>query len=257
MNYGFIGFGNLGRALYLSFKDDKNLSFAYVSKNNKPKDIRPMKTIPSLVSFSDVIWLCVKPKDLASVLSELRTAGLGGKTIVSAVAGKNIASIRKYLGKDPELIRIMPNLAIAYKKSVTAFYADKKNSARAKNIGRVLSRSGRVIELPEKHFDLFTAVFGSGPAFLLEIMRVFGNKINELGIAKNDVNSLLADLVAGTLIHFQENQSEKSIADLINGIASKGGTTEAGLAYFKKKNLDKLLAGVITAAKNRSIKIRT
>ncbi|OGF27706.1 hypothetical protein A2303_00570 [Candidatus Falkowbacteria bacterium RIFOXYB2_FULL_47_14] len=257
MNYGFIGFGNLGRALYLSLKDDKNLSFAYVSKNNKRKDIRSMKNIPALVSFSDVVWLCVKPSDLPEVLAELRKTELNGKTIVSPVAGIDLAFIRKNLGKGPELIRIMPNLAIAYKKSVTAFCADKKNSVKAKIIRRVLLRSGRVIDLPEKHFDLFTAVFGSGPAFLLEIMRVFGNMIKELGIAEKDVNLLLADLMAGTLVHFRKNQNKKTIADLIGGIASKGGTTEAGLAYFKKKNLDELLAGVITAARDRSKKLNT
>jgi pyrroline-5-carboxylate reductase len=52
----------------------------------------------------------------------------------------------------------MPNLAIAYQKSVTALCVNK-DSSQVPFVKHDLEKLGKVIELPEQHFDLFTGIF--------------------------------------------------------------------------------------------------
>ncbi len=252
MKYGFIGFGNLAKAIYQGLKNEDNISFAYISKSNRNKEIQSFKTLQELVYFSDVILLCIKPQDLTQVLTGLKKIPFKNKIIVSPVAGKSIGFIEKKLGKKETIVRIMPNLAIAYKKSVTAFFTNNKKSAIVRRVKDDLSKLGKVVELPEKHFDLFTAIFGSGPAFLLTILQVLKNKITELNIADSKIDELLIELVTGTVTFLQENHKRTNIEDLIKKVASKGGVTEAGLNYFKSNNLDKFFGDVIVTAQKKS-----
>ena len=121
MNYGFIGFGNLAKAVYQGLKKVNNIQFAYFARSKKEVDIPFFENIDDLVSFADVIWITVKPQDIKEILGKLQPLNLEGKLIVSPVAGKSIAFIENYLGKEVPIVRIMPNLAMAYRKSVTAF----------------------------------------------------------------------------------------------------------------------------------------
>jgi pyrroline-5-carboxylate reductase len=249
MKYGFIGFGHLGQAIYQGLKSEP-IMFAYTSKTNEHNEIPAFDSIKELATFADVIWICVKPIDLGPVLEKLRAANLGKKMIVSAVAGKSIRFIEGYIGGDITIARIMPNLAMAYGKSVTA-YADNSETELTKTVMADLKKLGKVVEIEERHFDIFTALFGSGPAFLLEILNVLKKKTAELGLSESLANELLTQLVQGTMSYL-EASSPKSIPDLIDQIASKGGTTEAGLKSFRENKLDDLLGSVIEAARKRA-----
>jgi len=249
MKYGFIGFGHLAQAIYQGLKTEP-IEFGYISKENTQAEPRAFESIEALAAFADVLWICVKPQDVVTVLQALRSADLAKKMIVSPVAGKTIRFIEDYLGADTTIARIMPNLAMSYGKSVTA-YADNSESEITVQVKSVLAKLGEVFELPERHFDLFTAIFGSGPAFLLETFGVYQKKIMELGLPRDRANELLEELLDGTMTYLQRN-GDKTIAELVSQIASKGGTTEAGLNLLKERNLAGLLEEVIEAAKKRS-----
>lgn len=255
MKHGFIGFGNLAKAIYAGLKNDEGNSFCYTSNTNKHKEIEAVTQIEELVTVSDIIWICVKPKDTTEVLKKLSNIELNEKIIISPVAGTTIRFIEEYLGKNTVIVRIMPNLAIAYQKSVTAFCANKKSSY-TENIKADLEKMGIVIELKEQDFDLFTAIFGSGPAFLLTILEVFRNKIKELDVREEIVDKLLLELLAGTITYFQENYKTEDIAKLVHNITSKGGTTETGLQYFENNNIGKLIENVILIAKDKANELK-
>lgn len=52
-----------------------------------------------------------------------------------------------------------------------------------------------------------------------------------------------------------ENCDSSNIDKLIGNIASKGGTTEAGLNYLRDNNIGKLFENVIDMAQKRSVEI--
>jgi pyrroline-5-carboxylate reductase len=257
MRHGFIGYGNLIRALYKNIRKNEGNTFSYCSKTNLHNDIRSFPDITELIANSDVIWLGVKPRDLDEVLVKIEQATLADKIIVSAVAGKNIRYIEDYIGTKIPVVRIMTNLAIEYGSSITAFCHNGISNEKIDIIRKLLNGSGIVIDIPEENFDIFTAVFGSGPAFLLMLLDVQRVKILEMGIAKEETDRLIIELLKGTTDYFQENCMCQSINDMIAKIACKGGTTEAGIKYLADNNIGEIFENVITMAKSRSSELAT
>lgn len=251
MKQGFIGFGNLARAVYRGLKEE-GMEFAYFARNKKEDPLPYYDTMQGLVAASDVIWLGVKPQDLGDILTELKACNREEKTIVSPVAGKSIAYIERYLGKEQLIVRIMPNLAMAYRKSVTAFTANRPGDKKAREIYALLGKLGKAVELEESGFDLFTSIFGSGPAFILSFIQIFKEKMQEFNLPGPLLDELLLELTQGTTLYFAQNQKDYSIEELIRNITSKGGTTQAGLDYFRNHKIGKHFEGVLDAARNRS-----
>ncbi|MBZ4652104.1 MAG: Pyrroline-5-carboxylate reductase [Proteiniphilum sp.] len=252
MKHGFIGFGNLARAIYEGLKEEEGMSFAYFARSRKEVPIPFYEKLEQLVHFSDVLWLAVKPQDLAGILRQIERCDLRGKIIVSPVAGKSIAYIERFLGEDQLIVRIMPNLAMAYRMSVTAFCTNRPGDDKAMEIFTLLGKLGKAVELEESGFDLFTSVFGSGPAFILAFIQIFKQKMQEFSLPGPLLDELLLELTRGTTRYFTENQQAHSIEDLIRNITSKGGTTQAGLEYFRTHEIGKHFEGVLDAARKRS-----
>lgn len=255
VKHGFIGFGNLAKAVYQGLKEEENIEFAYFARSRKEAAIPYYDRMEDLVAFADVIWLMVKPQDLSTVLGELKPLNRTGKTIVSPAAGRNIAFIERYLGQTQLIVRIMPNLAMAYRKSVTAFATNQAENENAAEIFSLLGKLGKAVQLEESGFDLFTAVFGSGPAFILSFIQIFKEKMQEFNLPGPILDELLLELTQGTTLYFTENQKNYSIEQLIQNITSKGGTTQAGLDYSRTHEIGKHFEGILDAARNRSIEM--
>jgi pyrroline-5-carboxylate reductase len=146
----------------------------------------------------------------------------------------------------------MPNLAMAYKSSVTAFFSNHPEDEIGEEVYNLLGKLGKVVKLEEIAFDLFTSVFGSGPAFILAFIQIFKNKLKEFNLPGTLPDELLLELTRGTTLYFMQNQKNYSIEELINNITSKGGTTQAGLEYFRSHEIGRLFEEVLNAARNRS-----
>ena len=254
MKHGFIGFGNIARAIHKGLESENCNSFMYLSKSNKYKNVKSTNSLEKLVQFSDIIWICIKPNILPEILEKLKKTNLKKKTIVSVVAGKKIDFLENYLGNHTSIVRIMPNLAIQYNESVTAFCANSKNKTIEK-IKEEVNKMGIICEIDESKFDLFTALYGSGPAFLLEIINIFKLNSFELGLSENKINEMIIGLLKGSQKYLSNNLKSKTIDELIGKITSKGGTTEAGLKTFKENEIDKLINEVIISAKDKAKKL--
>ncbi|MDP3397928.1 MAG: pyrroline-5-carboxylate reductase dimerization domain-containing protein [Bacteroidales bacterium] len=252
MRHGFIGYGNVIKAIHAYLQKIGEKEFTYISKTNKEKNLKCSMSVNELVANSDIIWLGVKPQNLDEVLSQLANTNINDKLIISPVAGKKIAYIEHALGHKMPIIRIMPNLAMEYGNSVTAYTTNHAVHKHKNFTKKMLQSSGQLIEIDETHFDLFTAIFGSGPAFLLKLIDVQKEKIRELGLKDNQMNNMLAGLLEGTAAYYRNNCNNFSIDELISNIASKGGTTEAGLNYLNENHIDTHFENVINMAQSRS-----
>lgn len=255
MNHGFIGFGNLARAIYSGIVKKGWGTVRCYTPSGRETPVEQCKSIEELVFKSDIIWLGIKPQNSEEVLEQVRELDFSGKTVVSPIAGKSIDYIERYIGKSTPIVRIMPNLAIEYGNSVTAVACNESHSSLKEEIIDFLKEAGQVVFVPETHFALFTAIFGSGPAFLLKLIDVQRSRILELGMAENEVNIMMAGLLSGTADYFRNNCDQFTIDQLISNIASRGGTTEAGLKYLKDNNIDKHYDNVIDMAVKRGVEL--
>lgn len=254
MKHGFIGFGNLGQAIYLGLKNNKTNSFTYYSRKNKNLTINFSKNLENLLANSEYVWLCVKPKDVREIFQEIIKINnyqkyLKNKIFISVVAGLETRKIQRELFANLNIVRLMPNIQIKNRKSLTAFYTKIQNK-KTILLEKELLKVGEIVKINEKEFDLFTAIFGSGPAFLLEI---FNSVLNLKNKFETNIDSeIFLKLFQNT---FNNLDNVEEINKLIQKITSKGGTTEAGLKYFKKKKLDRYIQNIFLEAEKKSKEI--
>ena len=131
MKIGFIGVGNMGGAIlsgYASSEASNGVQLAACGKTRTRCD-KIRETIPSLEVYEstkdlcrdcDVILLGVKPQFIEGVLEEIAPAYTAEKLVISMAAGVEIDSIKRYLGGDSQIVRVMPNTPALVGEAITA-----------------------------------------------------------------------------------------------------------------------------------------
>ena len=116
-----------------------------------------------------------------------------------------------------------------------------------------MKRIGIIIELEkESKIDTFTGMIGSGPAYFFYLLKSYEKKMMNLcNKDKKQVNDIMVNLMKGIGFSIENND----LNNLIMAVASKKGTTEAGLKSFKANDLDKVFEKGLDAAIKRSKEI--
>lgn len=256
---GIIGAGNMGSAIALGIKGKKLLISDVDRKKlhilqKKDKSISVARDNIDLVRRTEVIIVAVKPQDIKKVLEEIKPH-LKDKLIISIAAGVTTLFIEKTLAR-ARVIRVMPNMPSIVGKGISALtrgrFAGSKDLKVARNIFLNL---GEVLEVREALMDVVTAVSGSGPAYYF----LFTYLLQKAGEANGLRRDLAARLARATFIGAAEvvKHSDLSMDDFIKKVASKGGTTEAALEIFSKKDLQGIIGKAVKAALNRSKNLTT
>lgn len=263
-NIGIIGYGNMGRAIAERIKDkyavcvfDKD-----INKVTGLKNISVAGDPVKLVQQSEVIILAVKPQDFDALLNEIRDS-VQYKLIVSIAAGITTGYVRSQLGEEVRLIRVMPNLPAQIGQGVSALFKDKFATDQDLDlVWQLLSYIGLALPVDDElMINAVTAVSGSSPAFFCHYIK---DKINAdkkrdefiemLTAAAISVNfdgqfarTISEATVNGTIAVLKEKNL--SCEELVKMVASKGGTTQAGLDVLQSGGS---LKDAVIAARDRA-----
>ena len=140
----------------------------------------------------------------------------------------------------------MPNVGAKDNLGITAIYSNSDNS----EILQIFKFLGEAYEVEnEDQIDLHTVLIGSGPAFFYEILNEFEKRMDAL-VQDNEVRRLISIVFLSSLISSIKNG--ENLNNLIESIASKGGTTEAGLDYLNKEKFNEIFSGAIDAGVRRA-----
>ena len=190
------------------------------------------------------IIVAVKPYALKSVSSNL----VGKANLVmSVLAGTSIQTLKSSI-KANHYIRVMPNLAATYKKSMTTITGDDQYKDIAIDICKSLGKTLWVNS--EKELDIATAVAGSGPAFLALVAEALSDGAVKEGLKREDANTLVKGLFEGFVPLLKENHP----ALLKDAVMSPGGTTAAGYSALEEKGVRDGFIKAITKAYERTLK---
>ena len=211
-----------------------NIRFKSKAKINAFSSIDQVKKI----SLFDIIIFAVKPQVLKNVLEDLSHYKFYKKTIfVSIVAGKKIIFFNKYLNHPTQFIRVMPNMPAMISEGMSCLVCNKHVLLKNKNkIENLFLQVGKILWLKhEKYINKVTAISGSGPGYIFLFIDAFEKAALQLGLGEKETKMLVHQTFLGSikLLLNEKNNAES----LVNNIAVKGGTTEAGLKEFKKKNI--------------------
>jgi len=204
-----------------------------------------------LATGCEIVFLAVKPQDLDPLLGALAPALTRRHLLISIAAGKTLGRLRQLAGDRPRLARVMPNLPVMVGAGMLAYTLGAgARSGDRRLVARLLACCGQVVELEERHFDVVTALSGSGPAFYAYIMRALACAAERLDLPPEAARMLALQTMLGTARYLRETAQEP--AAFIQAVASPRGTTAVGLKVLEKSALEAILFRTIAAAARRS-----
>ena len=260
-----IGCGHMGSALLQAWLHQKNIYFDVVDplnykkinkkKYNKVKAYKSLLDIQNISSI-DIVIFAIKPQITSLVLKELSLFNFNKKTIfVSIVAGIQISLFNKFLKKNNQFIRVMPNMPALVNKGMSCLVANKTVTAKNRNkINSLFLKVGKTLWLnKEKDINIVTAISGSGPGYVFFIIDALEKAANKLGLGEEVSKKMIFQTFLGSLK--LQKQTKHSAYKLSKTIAIKGGTTEAGLNVMKKKNIHKIFSDALLSAYKQAKKL--
>ena len=197
----------------------------------------------------DCIILAVKPSDFSALEINISPSTF----VISVMAGVSIATIRKKLSVR-SVARVMMNIAAEHGGGLAVWHAPKVSTIERGIIRAICVEAGRAQEVArEADVDRATVILGSGPAFLLRAFADLTVAASSLSISRKDaVRMTLSAFAVAQLLSTKESDPERLIAR----IASKGGTTEAGLRVFDGAKTRATWSNAVRAAYTRAAALR-
>lgn len=205
------------------------------------------------IANADVVILAVKPNILASVSRELAAPiQQYNPLIISIAAGIPEASIQKWLGGNRAIVRAMPNTPALIGCGATALYANQFVSEIQHSLAESILRAvGLTVWIEdEKLMHVITPFSGSGPAYFFLIIDALQNAAIELGVPPETARLLILQTAYGASRMALE--SDKTVIELLNGVALPGGTTEKAIAILEENNIREIFKKALMSAQKRS-----
>jgi len=259
---GVIGAGKMGEAIIAGLiragaPPGKILAFdadaSRLEKIRKDYKIRIAENNPSLVKASEILILAVKPQVMEKVLMEISAAAFEKKPLViSIAAGIQTALLKKFLGADQRLCRVMPNTPALIGQGVSAYFAGPELSkADREKVDAILAAIGQVVEIDrEDLMDAVTGLSGSGPAYIFMMIEALADGGVKMGLSRKLALSLAAQTVVGAGKMVLE--TGRHPGELKDMVTSPAGTTIAGLSVLEQGGLRGLLIQAVESATIRS-----
>ncbi|MDP3921115.1 MAG: pyrroline-5-carboxylate reductase [Candidatus Omnitrophota bacterium] len=251
---GLIGAGNMGTAICEALLKKGLLEpdqlWVYDKIADKSKDFavhrraNAVETCREVAANADVILLAIKPQDLESAAADLKGELRDSHHVISILAGTRLDRLREVFGDGPQFVRAMPNLGAKVGEAVTALAGDSLDIAEP-----IFRACGKTVRLDENHFDLVTALSGSGPAYFFLLMECLSKVGQDHGLAADVADLLAIQTAVGAGLVAQS--AVEGPAELRKRVTSKGGTTEAALKVLQAHGFDKAFSAAIEAAINR------
>jgi len=247
MKLAVIGYGHLGRALVKGLK--KNgfpAADIFVSAATEQTLIRARENglIPcgsplAAAEKADIVFITLKKNVFEAVASSLAPA-VSGRIFVSFMAGITQAQTEALLGAP--VIRAMPSIAIADCDGIIG------HTACPPELERIFHSLGFAFEIPEEDIEKVTAVSGSGLGFAAYMLDAYARGCERFGFSPELAHRI-------TEITFRNAAANPDYAGLAAAVATKGGSTEAGILSFEKDDVpEAVYRGMLAAYRKMSAK---
>jgi len=212
--------------------------------------VRLARTLDELLSGAGTLVVAFKPAHLSGADPRLGQL-TAGRLVISILAGKRMASLSQAFPAARNIVRSMPNTPGQIGAGITGWCSrDPLAPADRATIDGVFGALGRSLELPEAQMDAFTAVCGSGPAYLFE----FAAALRDAGVAAGLERAGAESMAAETLLGACRLLARRGVGPeaLRDQVTSPNGVTAAGLRRLSERDLRGMVRDCVLAAKARS-----
>jgi pyrroline-5-carboxylate reductase len=256
---GFLGFGHMAQILLAGMIREGIVSPSHVSFFRRDTDKTKqneadfgIKSAPlsSVISNSDILFLCIRPQQAQDFFKQLEPLNLAGKLVISVLAGTPLSVLEKGVGNGVQVIRSMPNIASEVGQGMTVLAPSESCDAASVDLATKLFESvGLVSVQPESMMDVACGMSGSGPGFVLRLINAMAKVGLENGMSEADALQIASQTFLGAASLVLNGAIPN---DLLSQIATPQGTTAAGFASMDTLNVDVGFTKAIEAAAARS-----
>ncbi|WP_298477579.1 pyrroline-5-carboxylate reductase [uncultured Maribacter sp.] len=254
MRVAIIGTGNLGLAIGKGILDSKGASSMYLTKRNL-EDIKEYTSYENVVltsdnreavKNSDVLIFAIQPRHLEAILEDVKDLLTSNHIIISVITGFSIARIESIVGSDKNIIRSMPNTAIAVGKSMTCMCCNDIGKSKIAIAQSIFDKVGASMVIPEEQMQAATVICASGIAFWMRLIRATTQGAIQLGFEAKEAQELAkhtCDGAAGLLLASGNHPEEE-----IDRVTTPGGCTIEGLNEMEHQGLSSsLIQGIVAS----------
>lgn len=201
--------------------------------------------------LADLVIVAVKPQDSPALFQQLQPLIEPQQLFLSIMAGVKMTTIQEGLGVQ-KIIRAMPNLPAQLGRGMTTFTSSSEvTRIELVMVQNLLSTTGKTLYVEDEHMiDASTAISGSGPAYVWHFMDAMMGAAQRMGFSQSEAELLVVQTFAGAIELFQA--TNYSCEEWIRRVASRGGTTEAAMASFRKRAVHEDIIASAFAALHRA-----
>jgi competence protein ComER len=242
--YGFIGTGSMGSMLIRQFiragivAPEEIVACSRTGASAKPlaaaTGITVKETDREVAAGADVLFICVRPLDVRSVLLEIREFLRPEIFLISIAGCVSLDNLAAWAGPEVRCARIIPSLTAEEHTGVSlvAWGSRVKNEDK-EQVFSLFSAIGTPVEIDESHIEVYSDLTSCAPALFATMMQEYA----AAAVRKEKIPPLLAEyLVRHTLIGtaWLLTNKESGFEDIIHRVATKGGITEEGVTVLRK-----------------------
>jgi pyrroline-5-carboxylate reductase len=260
MKLGFIGCGKMATALVQGAVHSGAIAPQDLFLSDQFRDLAEKlardtggSALPGnaeVAEAAEALVLCVKPHDALAALRMLSPA-LGGKLIISIVAGLPLSVLQEAAGSAARIIRVMPNTPALIHKGASAYaLGSGATDADAAAVEKLFGAVGVIRRVPEKMLDVVTGLSGSGPAFVYLMIEALADGGVLMGLPRPLALELAAQTVSGSAEMVLQTGQHPAI--LRDAVTSPGGTTIAGLEALEAAGARSAFLSAVRAATERA-----
>jgi pyrroline-5-carboxylate reductase len=241
MKIGFVGSGNMARALALGWAEPVLCTDSGSGRAQQLAALVGGEAVGSnreLAERADLVVLAHKPAQLGAVAAEI---GGAAQAIVSILARTTQADVRAAYPDTP-VFRVEPNTPVEVKRGVLAFAipdtpVDGDLHAR---VHELFGRLGTVVDVPEPLMRVAGATGGVGPAYWALLVEAQVDAAIRRGMSPQLASRIVTETMAGSA-ELLGARDYDTLA-LRRAVTSPGGTTARGLAALERGGVRAALA---------------
>ena len=261
MKIGFIGFGNMAKAILLGMisdgicqKENVTISALHketldVAKNEFGVSVTSINK--EVIEYSDVIFLAVKPQFYEEIISEIKCYSKESQIFISLAPGKTIEWLEKAFEKDIKLIRTMPNTPALVGEGMTGICKnDNLEEEEFQKILPLFKSFGKFEMVPEPLMDVVVGISGSAPAYVFMMIEAMADAAVLAGMKRDVAYRFASQAILGSAKMVLD--TKKHPGELKDMVCSPGGTTIKAVATLEKHSFRNALIEGITSCIKKS-----
>lgn len=246
MKIGFVGCGNMAKAMIRGILDSKRVTAGEIIASAKSDTTREKisrelgicvaQTNSEVVDFSDVVFLAVKPQYYEEVISEIREEIRQEQIIVTIAPGKTLVWLAERLGTDKKIIRTMPNTPAMVKEGMMGMCKNELvTEEEMQQVKEICESFGKAEVVPESLIDVVVGVSGSSPAYVFMFIEAMADAAVADGMPRAQAYKFAAQAVMGSAkMVLETGMHPGALKDMV---CSPGGTTIEAVRVLEEKGM--------------------